>query len=177
MPLTEEEEKEIWRDNMIQNNSYEVEYMYDKTSDILGIKVTRDFIYSETIELDEGLLLDFDENNIPTALEIHDASKRLNVPKNSLNELLFFHMKVIVDAKSININAIFGILVHEKENQQELESFTSNTDNMICAIIYALVENCLCSENHRDSSLRYVVDEQRSAISINCSEQYALALW
>lgn len=95
---------------MIQNNSYEVEYMYDKTSDILGIKVTRDFIYSETIELDEGLLLDFDENNIPTALEIHDASKRLNVPKNSLNELLFFHMKVIVDAKSININAIFGML-------------------------------------------------------------------
>jgi uncharacterized protein YuzE len=130
MPLTEEEEKEIWRDNMIQNNSYEVEYMYDKTSDILGIKVTRDFIYSETIELDEGLLLDFDENNIPTALEIHDASKRLNVPKNSLNELLFFHMMVIVDAKSININAIFGILVHEKENQQELESFTSNNYNI-----------------------------------------------
>ena len=76
---------------MIQNNSFE--YMYDETADILGIKVTRDFIYHETIELDEGLLLDFDENNIPTALEIHDASKRLNVPKDSLNDLKFFHME------------------------------------------------------------------------------------
>lgn len=31
--------------------------------------------HHETIELDERLLLDFDENNTPTALEIHNASK------------------------------------------------------------------------------------------------------
>ncbi|WP_407423358.1 DUF2283 domain-containing protein [Methanobrevibacter sp.] len=111
-------------------NSYEVEYMYDESADILGIKATRDFIYHETIELDEGLLLDFDEDNLPTALEIHDASKRLNVPKNSLNKLIFFHMKVTVDAKSISINAIFGLLIHNKENKQELESFTCNNYNI-----------------------------------------------
>ena len=115
---------------MTQKNSYEVEYMYDESADILGIKVTRDFTYQETIELDEGLLLDFDEDNVPTALEIHDASKRLNVPKNSLNELIFFNMKVIVDEKSISINAIFGILIQSKENKQELESFTSNNYNI-----------------------------------------------
>ena len=115
---------------MNKKNSYEVEYMYDESADILGIKATRDFTYHETIELDEGLLLDFDEDNVPTALEIHDASKRLNVPKNSLNELIFFHMKVIVDAKSISINAIFGVLIHNKENKQELESFTSNNYNI-----------------------------------------------
>ena len=115
---------------MAQKNSYEVEYMYDESADILGIKVTRDFTYQETIELDEGLLLDFDEDNVPTALEIHDASKRLNVPKNSLNELVFFNMKVIVDEKSISINAIFGILIQSKENKQELESFTSNNYNI-----------------------------------------------
>ena len=115
---------------MNPKNSYEVEYLYDESADILGIKVTRDFTYHETIEFDEGLLLDFDENNVPTALEIHDASKRLNVPKNSLNDLIFFNMKVIVDAKSISINAIFGILIHEKENKQELESFTSNNYNI-----------------------------------------------
>lgn len=115
---------------MNEKNSYEVEYMYDESADILGIKATRDFTYHETIELDEGLLLDFDEDNVPTALEIHDASKRLNVPKNSLNELIFFHMKVIVDAKSISINAIFGVLIQNNENKQELESFTSNNYNI-----------------------------------------------
>ncbi|WP_292785618.1 DUF2283 domain-containing protein [Methanobrevibacter sp.] len=115
---------------MNEKNSYEVEYMYDESADILGIKATRDFTYHETIELDAGLLLDFDEDNVPTALEIHDASKRLDVPKNSLNELIFFHMKVIVDAKSISINALFGVLIHNKENKQELESFTSNNYNI-----------------------------------------------
>ena len=95
---------------MDKENSYEVEYMYDESADILGIKVTQDFTYHETIELDEGLLLDFDENNVPTALEMHEASKRLNVPKSSLNELVFFNMKVIVDAKSISINV--GVLIN-----------------------------------------------------------------
>lgn len=113
-----------------QKNSYEVEYMYDESADILGVKVTRDFTYHETIELDEGVLLDFDEDNIPTALEIHDASKRLDVPKNSLNQLIFFNMKVTVDVKSITINAIFGVLIHGKENQQKLESFSSNHYNI-----------------------------------------------
>lgn len=115
---------------MNHKNSYEAECMYDESADILGIKVTRDFTYNETVELDEGLLLDFDEDNVPTALEIHDASKILNVPPNSLNDIIFFNMKVIVDAKSISINAIFGVLVHNKENKQELESFTCNNYNI-----------------------------------------------
>ena len=111
-------------------NPHEVEYMHNKTADILGIKATRDFKYHATIELDEGLLLDFDEDNVPTALEILDASKRLNVSKNSLNKLISFHMKVIVDGKSISINAIFGLLIHDKENRRELEPFTANKYNI-----------------------------------------------
>lgn len=39
-------------------------------------------------------------------------------------------MKVIVDAKSISINAIFGVLIQNNENKQELESFTSNNYNI-----------------------------------------------
>ena len=128
MTLTKKKRKN--HGEKIMKNSYEAEYMYDESADILGIKATRDFTYHKTIELDEGLLLDFDEDNIPTALEIHDASKRLNVPKNSLNEMIFFNMKVTVDAKSISINALFGILIHNKENKQELESFTHNNYNI-----------------------------------------------
>ena len=39
-------------------------------------------------------------------------------------------MKVIVDEKSISINAIFGILIQSKENRQKLDSFTSNNYNI-----------------------------------------------
>ena len=107
-------------------NQNELEYKYDETSDILGVKVTREFKYNETIELDEGLLLDFDENNIPTALEIHDASEKLSVPKQCLNNMKFINIEIIIDEKSISINAIFDILIYNKENKQKLESFTSN---------------------------------------------------
>lgn len=107
-------------------NSYEVVYRYDMNSDILGIKVTRDFQYDETVEMDDGLLLDFDVNNIPTALEMHDASKRLNVPPESLNNILFLKMNISVDVNSIAINAIFGLLIKDIENEYPIHSITSN---------------------------------------------------
>ena len=111
-------------------NSYGVVYKYDGVSDILGIKVTRDFQYEETIEMDDGLLLDFDINNIPTALEMHDASKRLNVPPESLNNILFLKMNISVDANSIAINAIFGLLIKNIENEYLIHSITSNFSNI-----------------------------------------------
>ena len=70
----------IWGCELKENKTYDAVYKYDIVSDILGIKVNRDFQYDETVEMDDGLLLDFDVDNIPTALEMHDASKRLNVP-------------------------------------------------------------------------------------------------
>ena len=108
------------------NNSYEVIYRYDIDSDILGIKVNRDFQYDETIEMDEGILLDFDIDNIPTALEIHDASKRLNVPPKSLNNILFLNVNISVDVNSICINALFGLLIKNIENECPIHSITSN---------------------------------------------------
>ena len=107
-------------------NSYEVVYRYDIASDILGIKVACDFQYEETIEMDDGLLLDFDVNNVPTALEMHDASKRLNVPPESLNNILFLKMNISVDVNSISINAIFGLLIKNIENKYPIHSVTSN---------------------------------------------------
>ena len=35
-------------------------------------------------------------------------------------------MKVVVDSKSISINAVFDLLIQNMENKQELESFTTN---------------------------------------------------
>ena len=108
------------------NNSYEVIYRYDIDSDILGIKVNRDFQYDETIEMDDGILLDFDIDNIPTALEIHDASKRLNVPPESLNNILFLNVNISVDVNSICINTLFGLLIKNIENECPIHSITSN---------------------------------------------------
>lgn len=111
---------------ILNENSTVLKYMYDYSSDVFGVKVKNDFIYHETVELEDGVLLDFDKNNVPVSLEIMDASKRFNIPKSSLNDLKFFNMTVVVDNKFITINVVIGVLVHNNENKQILESFTVN---------------------------------------------------
>ena len=112
------------------NDSFEVDYRYDYTYDVLAIKVTRPFEYDKTVEMDEGVLLDFDVGNVPVSLEILDASKRLNVPKYSLKNLIDFKMSVSVNDKSICICANFKVMLHNKEQSPILESFTSNYSNI-----------------------------------------------
>lgn len=111
---------------ILNENSTVLKYMYDYSSDVFGVKVKNDFIYHETVELEVGVLLDFDKNDVPVSLEIMDASKRFNIPKSSLNDLKFFNMTVVVDNKFITINVVIGVLIHNNENKQILESFTVN---------------------------------------------------
>ncbi|WP_405295784.1 DUF2283 domain-containing protein [Methanobrevibacter sp.] len=112
------------------NDSFEVDCRYDYTYDVLAIKVTRPFEYDKTVEMDEGVLLDFDVDNVPVSLEILDASKRLNVPKYSLKNLIDFKMRVSVDDKSICVCANFKVILHNKEQSPILESFTRNYSNI-----------------------------------------------
>ncbi|WP_295620547.1 DUF2283 domain-containing protein [uncultured Methanobrevibacter sp.] len=109
-----------------KDNVFEVEYFYNKSIDTLGIKAKRDFQYWETIEMDEGILLDFDMGNVPTALEILNASKKLNVSEESLENMKCFNMKVRIDKESILMDAIFGFMIQNKENEQELNYFIEN---------------------------------------------------
>lgn len=111
---------------ILNENSTVLKYMYDYSSDVFGVKVKNDFIYHETVELEDGVLLDFDKNDVPVSLEIMDASKRFNIPKSSLNDLKFFNMTVVVGNKFITINVVIGVLIHNNENKQILESFTVN---------------------------------------------------
>ena len=112
------------------NNSFEVDYRYDYAYDVLAIKVNRPFKYNKTVEMDEGVLLDFDDDNIPVSLEILDASKRLNVPKYSLKKLIDFKMSISVDDRSICVCARFKVMLHNSEQNPILESFTSNYSNI-----------------------------------------------
>ena len=114
----------------VKDNSFEIDYRYDSSVDVLAVKVKRDFNYGETIEMDEGVLLDFDEDNIPISLEILDASKRFNVPKYSLHNPFSFNMNVCVDDEAIKINVIIGVLIHNKEESSILKSLTNNYANI-----------------------------------------------
>lgn len=91
------------------NNIQKVIYRYDILSDVLGIKVNRNFQYDETIEIEDGILLDFDVDDIPVSFEILDASKRFDLPKKSLDNIYCINVDVFVDEKSIAVNAAGGV--------------------------------------------------------------------
>jgi len=59
--------------------NFEVVSDYDVQSDILYIHKTLKYIYKESVEIGDKLILDFSEDNDPVALEIIDASKFFDV--------------------------------------------------------------------------------------------------
>ena len=112
--------------NAKDENLFESDYKYDNTYDVLAIKVKRPYNYSKTVEMEEGVLLDFDSQNIPVAIEILDASERFNVPKYSLKDLICFNMNVSINPKSININMKVGVIIHNEEQSHCIDMFTTN---------------------------------------------------
>ncbi|MDR2624413.1 MAG: DUF2283 domain-containing protein [Methanobrevibacter sp.] len=53
---------------MNQNKTFEIETEYDYQEDIFDITVKERYDYRTSLELAEGVILDFDENNIPGSL-------------------------------------------------------------------------------------------------------------
>lgn len=109
-----------------ENNSFITETKYDSDLDTLGIRITKPYEYKESVELAEGLILDFDINGVPVALEMLNASKRLNVPAYSLHNPVEINMRVDVKEDSISLKACFKLLIHQRQ-QEETVSFS--TDN------------------------------------------------
>ena len=114
---------------MKENNIRQAICRYDDSSDILGVKSNKNFQYFETIEMDDGLLLDFDADNVPVSLEILDASKRFNLTCESLKNIVFFKMEVCIDEKSISLKAVIGFLIDNVENIHNIESFAVNSNH------------------------------------------------
>ena len=114
----------------MDNNSFELDYSYDSSFDILVVKVKRDFTYAKTVEMDEGVLLDFDINNLPISLEILDASKIFKVPKGSLNNPSSFNMKVCVNEDSIKIDVRMRLLVNYHQENTTLDYLVNNYANV-----------------------------------------------
>ena len=114
----------------MNNNSFELDYSYDSSGDVLVVKVKRDFTYAKTVEMDVGVLLDFDINNVPISLEILDASKIFKVPKCSLNNPSYFNMKVCVNEDSIKIDVRMRLLNEYHHENTKLDSLVNNYANI-----------------------------------------------
>lgn len=106
--------------------NFEVDYRYDMEVDGLFIHVVKDHDYETSVELDNDVILDFDQNGVPVVLEILNASRILKTPRYTLNNIQKIRMTVGVDEKSINLKLAINVLVHNKKQVQSVDTFTSN---------------------------------------------------
>jgi uncharacterized protein YuzE len=111
---------------MTDDNIFEVEYKYDMEVDALFINIKKDYEYDTSIELDNDVIMDFDKNSVPVALEVLNASRVLKTPKYSLNNINTIKMNVDINEKSIGLKVFLGVTIHNKEQIHSVDTFTSN---------------------------------------------------
>lgn len=96
---------------------YDAEYTYDSNLDVINIEVKQDIPHKETIELEFGVFMDFNQNDLPINLEIISASKLINADKKSLCNPNG-NVTVIVGSDVIEVNVLFKF-----EDGDELVNF------------------------------------------------------
>ncbi|MBQ8017808.1 MAG: DUF2283 domain-containing protein [Methanobrevibacter sp.] len=99
-------ENEVEITNINEIKKVDTEYTYDSRLDIIRIEVKEKYKSKESIELESGIYLDFDENYFPVNLEINDASKRIEVDEKFLTKPSG-NVKIVIDKESIYVEVTF----------------------------------------------------------------------
>ena len=102
---------------------------YDYLLDIYTITVRKNFKFGKSLELEEGVILDFDENNVPISIEIIDISKRLGINKNILKSANT-QMRIICNKTILEVKINFLYKIHEKEFNETIRSKIANNYNL-----------------------------------------------
>ena len=79
---------------------------YDMSLDIYTITVDEDFEFNKSLEIEDGVILDFDKDNIPISIEILDISKRLSIKKQEVASSNVA-MKIICTGELLEISIVF----------------------------------------------------------------------
>lgn len=112
---------------MIEN--FEVDMDYDYPLDICTITVKNDYKFGRSLELEEGVILDFDENNVPVSIELLDISKRLGIKKSQIKSSNV-QMKIVCTEDILEVTIDFFYKVHEKEFNETFDSKIANNYNL-----------------------------------------------
>ena len=114
------------------------ETKYDYSNDVLLLKI-KDRDYKKSIELD-NLVVDFDSEDFIYGLRIFDASKVLELPKESLRNIQKFDFKAMVEDNIIYIKLSFvatlrnkGLIRQGQDIVREAETDIEDSE-MVCTV-------------------------------------------
>ena len=95
-------------------NQFQLKKDYDYLSDVLYLRIVDDYHYRESLEIGNSLILDFDENYRPVAVEVLDASKVLDTSKYALQMDFDLEMEISVGDDLVAVCALFILSLHQK---------------------------------------------------------------
>ena len=97
-----------------KSNNYSY-YKYYNDHDILDIYRVKNYKYKTSLELEEGIILDIDKNDIPVSLEILDASEIFKVKDDQLlNHINEVDMRIEITEEVIRVDVELSFNTSEK---------------------------------------------------------------
>ena len=115
---------------MSQVKNFNLKYLYDIEVDCIHIKITDDYRYRESLELEEGIILDFSQEGIPVALEILDISELFSVKKECFNNIEDIKISIDITNSSISLKMLIVALNNDVKVNQPFSTITKNLINV-----------------------------------------------
>lgn len=113
---------------MNQIKTFNLKYSYDMEVDSIHIKITEDYKYGESLELEDGIIMDFSDEGIPVALEILDISELFSVKKDCFNNIEDIKITIGITNLSISLKMLIVVL---NDNEKVNQPFSTITKNLI----------------------------------------------
>ena len=115
---------------MSQIKKFDLEYSYDIEVDSIFIKIKENYKYRESLELEDGIILDFSEEGIPVALEILDISDLFSVKKDCFNNIENINITIAITNSSISLNLLIELLIDNEKIDQPFNTIAKNVINV-----------------------------------------------
>ena len=115
---------------MNQIKKFNLKYSYDIEVDSIHIKVTDDYAYNESLELEEGVILDFSDEGIPVGLEILDISELFSIKKDCFNNIENINVAITITNSSISLNLLIEVINDDVRVNQPFSTITKNIINV-----------------------------------------------
>lgn len=96
------------------NNSSKINYSYDEDTDSLFIYAVDDYVYDESVELNANVIMDFDVDGVPRAIELLSASKLFNMDKSYFDNIVMLKVNIFINEDIIKLNVNLAVKVHKK---------------------------------------------------------------
>ena len=112
---------------MINNK---IVYDYDCKGDSLFVYCVEPYEYEVSVELDNNVILDLDNNGKPMAFEFLNASEIFKLDKSYFKNLVHITIQACITEEAICLKVQLLVLIHNKNHVFGVDRITSNSDNI-----------------------------------------------